>query len=549
QLLDLEQIDARRMKLERVSVAPLSLLHAVEASFAAATEMKGVTLSVTGDHGSALMLDSNWMETALTNLTANALKFTQAGDTINLSVHDQGDEVVFEVRDSGEGIAPHELDSLFERFTRGAGSKTGTGIGLSLVHEAARLHGGRVNVRSTVGEGSTFHLHIPRVVAVHDAVTHSLAVHEATPDTCVERSGPDALAPLVFVAEDNPDVRTFIADVLSAHYRVRTFRNGGEVLDAVVEKTPDAFIVDVNMPVVGGLDLASALRKTAGCEDTPIVLVTARGEPNQVVEGFHAGVNDYVIKPFHARELLVRTDALVRARETTQRLIRREQLATVGMVAASVAHQIRNPLNALISGLSAVRTTLEVATSPGLDPPTARMFDVFLRAAQSIDSVSADLLYLSRSDRVASQRFAPGRGLAASVRLMEARFADSVEIDHAIDEEAEIEGYPGELHQVFISLLDNAARAMIDGGRVRVLGRANETLYEIAICDSGPGLPDGVLQQVLEGSLATGAFPSRGMGLTVAAGVAKRNGGAIYAGTSVYGGAEIRLTFPLAAAS
>ncbi|MEM9861117.1 MAG: HAMP domain-containing sensor histidine kinase [Myxococcota bacterium] len=547
QLLDLARVESGNATAERAPVAPIDLLYAIEASFVAAVQAKGVTLNVEAEHGSNLMLDGGWMETALTNLTANALKFSRAGDVITLAVRDQGDEVIFEVRDTGRGIPANKLESLFERFARGAGPGAGTGIGLSLVHEAARLHGGRADVRSRLGEGSTFSLHIPRVVADGDAVSHTLSAQEAVADVCIERDGPDRYAPLAFVAEDNPDVRTFVADILSAHYRVRTYRNGLEVLEAVDEEIPDVFVTDVNMPEMDGLELTAALRKKRGLEDTPIVLVTARGEADQVIEGFEAGADDYVIKPFHGRELLARTDALVRAKRMAGRLVHQERLATVGVVAASVAHHIRNPLNALIGGLPAVRGRLEASNGPGLDGPTSRMFDVFMDAAERIEEVSTDLLDLSRTDREALQRFPPGRGLAASVRLMETRFGDAIQIDRAIDEDAQVEGRPGELHHVFLNLLDNAARAMSKGGKVEVVGRVNDAHYDVVVRDDGPGIPDAILDRVFEPFVTTrAAGEGTGLGLAIAADVAKRHGGSISAGRSPSGGAELHLRIPLA---
>ena len=195
-------------------------------------------------------------------------------------------------------------------------------------------------------------------------------------------------------------------------------------------------VSDVAMPEMDGLEFTRAVREDPAIRDVPIVLVTARGEPEQILAGFDAGAQDYVTKPFHGRELLARTDALVRARRLAGRFAHRERLAMLGITAASVAHHIRNPLNALIAGLPAVQRRI----GGDFDESTKRMFDVFIDCASRIERVTSDLLDLSRVDRESEGRYAPGRGLQACVRLMETRFGDGLQLALDIDEKTEVIG-------------------------------------------------------------------------------------------------------------
>lgn len=546
QLLDLARVEAGSATLERAPVSPHALMTAVTSAFSAAAAAKGVSVTIATVREKAqanFALDAGWLETALTNLVGNALKFTSKGGSVQLSAEDRGDEVVFEVRDTGAGIPQEQLNTLFERFARGSGKGTGSGIGLSLVHEAARLHEGRVEVESTLGEGSRFRLMLPRLLSEGDAAQHAIADQASVTDDCPSQAGPNAAAPFALVVEDNPDVRRFIVDVLAAQYRVKSARNGREALAIITDERPDIVVSDISMPEMDGLELCRALRDNPSNRNIPLILVTARGESAEVLQGFDAGANDYVVKPFHGRELIARAGALVRARRMLGRLVHQERLATVGVVAASVAHHIRNPLNALIGGLPAVRSRL----GDTCDVATHKMFDVFIECAERIEDVTTDLLDLSRVDRAERSTFPPGRGLAASVRLMETRFGDGISIDRSIDEETSMIGHAGELHHVFLNLLDNAARATGSAGQLLVVGKRSGEWYEVSVGDDGPGIPPELLSQIFEPFVTTReAGEGTGLGLAIARDVVIQHGGTIEAGTSVLGGAEVKIRLPIA---
>lgn len=547
QLLDLARAESGHATLERVAVDPASFVQALRESFGAAAEAKSVKLDFEAERApSTVGVDITWIETAITNLLANGLRYSPAGGVLALRVIDTGDELVFEVSDEGPGI-PEELRTrLFERFARGEGASAGTGIGLSLVAEAARLHEGRVEVESEFGEGTTFRLCLPRILLDGEGAVHSLAVvSETKPEPATEerRDGPDEAAPLALVVEDNPDVRRFVCDVLAAHYRVESATNGEAGLVKAEEIVPDVIISDVTMPKMGGLDLTRAVRKSQRLRDIPIVLVTARSEPAQVLDGFDAGAEDYVAKPFHGRELLARVDALVRARRMAGRFAHRERLATLGFTAASVAHHIRNPLNSLIAGLPMVERRLGDA----VDAPTKKMFGVFMDCANRIEAVTSDLLDLSRVDRDGLGAYSPGRGLAACARLMETRFIDGISIELNIDEDPHVVGRAGDMHSVFLNLLDNAARAVESNGIVRISGDVTDDHYEIRVEDAGAGVPKALRARIFEPFVTTRQHgEGTGLGLAIAHDVVTQQGGTITVGESELGGAEFLIRLPLA---
>lgn len=545
QLLDLARAESASATLNRSALNPTLFVRALEESFGAAANAKSVTLNFDASRAPSVVgLDRAWIETAVTNLLANGLRYSSAGDELGLRVIDNGDDLVFEVSDEGPGIAEELRARLFERFSRG-GAVAGAGIGLALVAEAARLHSGRVEVVSDVGVGATFRLYVPRVLVEHETAEYSIApmaVQNIEASTEERRTGPDDAAPLALVVEDNSDIRRFVCDVLAVRYRVESAVDGEQGLRKAEELVPDVIVSDVSMPTMNGLELTRAVRDSQALRDIPIVLVTAHSETDRVLEGFDAGAEDYVAKPFHGRELLARVDALVRARRMAARFTHRERLAALGFTAASVAHNIRNPLNALIAGLPMVEERL----GDSMDASTKRMFVVFRECAERIESVTADLLDVSRADRDAVGTYSPGRGLAACARLMESRFADSISIELNVDKDAQLRGRAGDMHSVFINLLDNAARAVERNGTVRITGEVIERHYEIHVEDTGAGVPEPLRHRIFEPFVTTRhRTEGTGLGLAIAHDVVTQQGGTITVGESGLGGAEFRIRIPL----
>jgi PAS domain S-box-containing protein len=294
----------------------------------------------------------NWAKIVL-NLVSNALKFTFEGSITVRLVADR-DVAVLTVSDTGTGIPAAELPHLFERFhrVRGAAGRTheGSGIGLALVHELAAIHGGEVSVESTPGAGSTFTVRVPFGVAhlpagqlgsgeradplqhaqgfVSEAL-HWLDTGDATPATSEGALGPDQDAPQILVVDDNEDMRDYVANLLRPTYRVTTAVDGLDALAKLDECDPDLVVTDVMMPNLDGFGLLQRLHSQPATTGIPVIMLSARAGDEGVVEGLEAGADDYLVKPFSARELLARVAVnleLDRARRIRDALERSQHL-------------------------------------------------------------------------------------------------------------------------------------------------------------------------------------------------------------------------------
>jgi len=342
QLLDLAKMESGTVALRarKTDVAPV--IRRLVMSFSSLAERRGIQLSLEAgfESNEDVMLDEDRFEQIVNNLLSNALKFTGKDGSVRVrtaAVETGGREhLEVIVTDSGPGLSKKELKHVFERFQQGAlgaSMPVGSGVGLALVKEWAELHGGSVMAESTPGVGSTFTVRLPvgsehldpadivQDLAVEDVITGSESIQDFEPfmDHPDETEPLPAPAnedrPLVLLVEDNPDVRTYIRDLLSARYTVREAANGREGLELAESLKPSLVISDVMMPDMDGYALCAAIKKRDELGLTPVILLTAKAEEESKLEGLQAGADDYLFKPFNSSELLVRAENLIEIRQ------------------------------------------------------------------------------------------------------------------------------------------------------------------------------------------------------------------------------------------
>lgn len=339
-LLDFSRIEAGRIEAVYQPTDLARYTAELASVFRSATERAGIKLVVDcGPLPEPIYLDREMWEKVVLNLLSNAFKFTLEGEII-VRTQALPDGVEVSVRDTGCGIPSEELPHLFERFHRvpGARGRTseGTGIGLALVQELVRLHGGTVQVESVPEHGSTFRILLPygsgHLPAERLNTDRRLASTALGANAFVEEAlrwlpYPNSDAPLlghsssitptsggtttrprarVLLADDNADMRAYLERLLSEAYDVETVADGQAALAAARRQRPDLVLTDVMMPRLDGFGLLRALRSDRETRDLPIILLSARAGEEARVEGLEAGADDYLVKPFSARELLAR---------------------------------------------------------------------------------------------------------------------------------------------------------------------------------------------------------------------------------------------------
>jgi signal transduction histidine kinase len=429
-LLDFARLEAGRVHMSFVATDLASLTTDLASSFRSLIERAGLKLVVDCPPiAEPVYVDPTQWEKITLNLISNAFKFTLRGE-IAVGLRSHGDHVTLTVRDTGNGIPTHELPRIFERFHRVEGatgrSFEGTGIGLSLVEELVKLHGGSVRVSSVEGRGSTFEVSLPtgsahlpagRVADGAAAPTAAGAapyVLEASrwigPEAQIEEEPLPIPAPAssgreaarVFVVDDNADMREYLARLLATRWRVEVFADGAAALASARAQPPDLVLSDVMMPGLDGFGLLRALRAHAETSQVPVVLLSARAGEEALLEGLETGADDYLVKPFAARELLARVqthlDLARLRREWSQELERANN--ELEAFSYSVSHDLRAPLRA-IDGFS---QALLVDYAEKLDEPGRDYLQRVRAATKRMTQLIDDLLSLSKITRTALKR-------------------------------------------------------------------------------------------------------------------------------------------------
>ncbi|NKB90022.1 MAG: response regulator [Acidobacteria bacterium] len=351
QVLDVARLEAGEIR-PRIQEDDLNaLVRGIGESFAALAERRDVQFEVLApEEVLCVFIDPDLFEKVLMNLLSNAFKFTAEGGSVRLSVELSDAEVAVSVRDNGPGIGPDDLPYVFERFYQvESGRKDrnlGSGIGLSLAHELIELHGGRIEVESEPGFGSTFravlrlgseHLDPWNLTQESDGPSEgarTFTLHDVAPATSdapervAEAQPDDDERATILLVEDNPEVRSYVRRHLEPAYRLLEAANGETGLSLARDEMPDLILSDLMMPGMDGLELCAAVKADPALDFIPVILLTAKASGENRLEGLRHGADDYVTKPFDFGELEARIENLIASRTRLRDRLRREALLT-----------------------------------------------------------------------------------------------------------------------------------------------------------------------------------------------------------------------------
>ena len=392
-LLDFSRIEAGRTQAVFEATDLPEFTAELASNFRSATERAGLSLKIECEPlATPAYVDRDMWEKIVLNLLSNAFKFTFEGE-IFVGLREEEGSAILTVRDTGTGIPKSELPHLFERFRRIEGTRgrsfEGSGIGLALVQELVSIHHGGISAQSAEGEGSTFTVaiplgkrHLPADHIRHGQGAPSAPVRaQAFVDEALRwlpgdsAGGSDILADLpaapdrgdgrdkarILLADDNADMRDYIARLLRDRHECETVSNGEEAVAAIRHRRPDLLVTDIMMPRLDGFGLIRAIRQDAKLKDLPIIILSARAGEEASIEGLSAGADAYLVKPFSARELIARVEgilALAKMRRTMGEALREEAAAleTLNQVGKIVAGEL--DLNSAVQAVTDAATQL-----------------------------------------------------------------------------------------------------------------------------------------------------------------------------------------------
>jgi signal transduction histidine kinase len=605
-LLDFSRIEAGRMKAQFRPTALAPFTASLASVFGSTFEAAGLTLTLdTPELGVPVYVDPEMWEKIVFNLLSNAFKFTlRGGITVRLTRHE--DKVRLTVQDTGTGIPEAELPRLFERFHRveGAESRTheGTGIGLALTQELVKLHGGTIEVRSQWGVGSEFQVELPlgrahlpaEQVAEGDPAPAPgpgrlgrAFLEEATRWLPEGSARADAAHPenraRILLADDNADMRAYVQHLLGETWEVEAVADGEAALQQALAHPPDLILTDVMMPRLDGFGLIKALRAEAATRTLPIILLSARAGEEARIEGLDAGADDYLVKPFSARELVARVSAnlaISRLRQETQEqladLLTREQNAHGREIEVrqklerlaedlqraidardeflSIAsHELKTPITSLKLQLQQLRRRLDPNTPQALEPgKLGKLLDSSSRQLDRLTRLIEDLLDVARI-RAGKLSFSFEEFFADELfsEVLE-RFSDQLA---EADCRTEVDVQPRlsvvwdrtRMEQVLVNLVANAIK-YAPGVLIQIRLHAEGDQARLVVRDFGPGIPQERQAKIFERfERATSArnISGLGLGLFIASEIITAHQGTIRVESEAGKGAAFIIQLPL----
>ncbi|HEX4674748.1 MAG TPA: ATP-binding protein [Steroidobacteraceae bacterium] len=596
-LLEFSRIEAGRVQATYLPTDLSRLTADLVSTFTSALELAGLTLKVDLQTlPDPVFVDRDMWEKVVLNLLSNAFKYTLKGE-IEVQLRQVDGHAVMSVRDTGIGIPQEALPKLFERFYRveGAEGRTheGSGIGLALVQELVKLHGGTVTAQSKLQEGTTLVVRIPlgsaHLPAERIGAAKSLQAPVVAARPFVEealRWLPETLGTLgetptlavkmtrmptprdahpraavygsrVIIADDNSDMRAYVRELLESRYQIEAVADGQAALEAARRETPDLIVSDVMMPRMDGFALLKALRADCQLREVPTILLSARAGEEAMIEGLDAMADDYLVKPFSARELIARVGAQLQLAR-----LRREAAAQARMALESadrqkneflamLGHELRNPLAPIRNAGEILSRTLPA------DSPGHTMVAMVKRQVAQLTRLVDDLLDVSRitQGRVELQLrpLELGSVISQAIETAEPLFqARRHEVSIVSSYRAlYVNGDMARLVQCVVNILTNAAKYTDSSGKIQVETRANGSDAVITIADSGVGISAELLPRVFDLFVQGERTLDRslgglGIGLSVARRLIEMHGGRITAASRGLGqGATFEIHLPL----
>ena len=482
------------------------------------------------------------------------------------------------VKDTGAGITPEECDQLFQRFSQldrpTCREFSGTGLGLALVKELTELHAGSAGVHSAPGAGATFFVQLPRgdellvgsatdldpvrgdVICTPFAELERVDFVAGEPTASEE---PEEERPTILVVDDNVEVRQLLRRLLQSKFKVIEAADGVEGCLQTRQHRPDCIISDAMMPRMDGNEFCREMKGDPQTAPIPFMMLTARVGIERMVEGLDCGADDYLSKPFEAVELFARLRALLRISnlnrhlyernvelETALRqnaamqeqLIRSEKLTSLGQLVAGLAHEVNNSITPICSGTDVLRDRLR-RIGHGLDSDapetellrkTVELTNVISQGAQRTANIVQDMRQFAHPGCGDVQKMELSRTLSSCLNLLKLRHstlrvfsvAESPDEDRAgllvvthFDKSIPRSGRFGQLDQVFMNILENAAQELNDSGRIDIFTTETESSWTVRIRDNGGGVPEEIRSRIFDPFFTTKP-PGRGTGLGLA---------------------------------
>lgn len=551
-LLDFSKLEAGKTQINPEPLEIVGLTQSILGDFKSLLSQKGLELSFESDPSTAFVrLDRYLYERILFNLLSNAIKFNSPNGKILVSLKMANNRLQLVVRDTGIGIAPAEISNLFQKFRQLEGSSTrrfeGTGLGLALVKEFSTLLGGTVSVQSKPGEGSAFTVDClaPACKTILSREPGKSRINRlerygaAAESLSGVKRGEEQLLKIL-IAEDNMELARYLSSLLSKNYDVKIAKDGEEALEVIQQWSPNLVLSDVMMPKQDGLSLCRAVKADPALSATPVVLLTALTYRDALLQGWEAGADEYLFKPFHPTELMTRIRSLLsnaQLRKDAERKLMasaaslaraEEELAQLQLFAHVTTHDLQEPLRKIIIFVQQLKTV----SGKSLDETGHAQLEKIGDAAQKLALMIQGLRELSQVNRDTPRRESVDLGevMGEALKVLDDLVIEThARVDIGILPKVMANRF--QMIQLFTNLMHNAIKFHKSGIRPEVLVHCKplDTHWtEIRVEDNGIGFDEKYATQIFEPFEKLNQekeFFGIGLGLTICQKIVLRWGG------------------------
>ena len=572
--------------------------------------------------------DENRLQQILMNLIGNAIKFTQEG-SITVSAQQENERLRIFVKDTGIGIPVDQQHLIFESFEQLDGSisreYTGTGLGLTVTKQLVALHGGVIEVQSVEGEGSCFLFTLSVAnertpimqaseVLIRRPKSHKEeeAAYAATSGRSLENEEDliqQNAEKTILVVDDEPVNIQVLNNQLSLHhYRFISAQDGFEALKILEDCIPDLILLDLMMPGMSGYEVCQIIRESHSPSDLPILILTAKNQVKDLVEGLESGANDYLSKPFSKQELISRIQTQLtlseqntalktqaktleyQVQERTQRisknmellkqtqaqLVHSERMSSLGNLVAGVAHEINNPVQSISVTTDNLKQNLDDLSQlifklggENAEAHFEKLFGTHFKklghnlsnlkeGSLRIKNIVQDLRTFSRLDEAEQKQVKLVEGIHSTLNLLKAQYRQ-IEFMEEYLAQPELECWPAQLNQVYMNVMVNACQA------IEVKQKSsNETfqgslyirtfLFEtnktqnvgIEFTDNGCGMSQEIQSQIFDPFFTSKKVgEGTGLGMSISYGIIEKHSGRISVQSKENEGSTVLIELPL----
>ena len=610
ELLDVMRLQEGAMTLHYQKIDLSTFIPGIVDSIRHLSTAKGLNMRVE-TQGQVLHIeaDPNRLEKILLNLLTNAIKFTQPADTIVVGFCQDEDSVRIQVKDTGVGIAEHNLSKIFERFHQVDASSTrkyqGVGIGLSLTKDLVEKHGGELSVKSELGTGTCFTVQLP-IKQTHSGVVDSNITTEIIQETefsisekneplcdeepiaqafksadrffvfdsCQVEDGVDQLLPevgegdhTILVVDDEPGMRRYLVSILKQKYRVLQAINGTQGLEVAQKKEPDLIVLDWMLPGMNGLQVCEKIRQNPQLENMKIILLTARSDEASKISALEAGANDFLTKPFITIEVEARITnqlktldlqadlmlqnceldaAFKQLKQTEAQLVQSEKVNAIGTLSAGLLHEINNPLNFTLTALHFAQSSLPKNDSVLLET-IADIKDGMTR----IKDIVSDLRTFAYPENEARVETFTVECLVDSALRMLAHELKDQKLVREIEPNQQIHGSKIQLSHVLINFLSNSLKAIkkikeLREPCIKLSVYSNGDSISLRVWDNGSGIKKADKERIFDPFFTTADVgEGTGLGLSTCHTIIKNHHGQICVNSDEGHWTEIGFDLPL----